>query len=330
MYPGFWSAVFFFCSMLGLFLAGVLFFMKRGKSVSNKLLSLLILINSLLLFEYLLQTSGTLGKLNFYIPVLTPITFLIGPLYFFYVESSLTKNFVFRKNYFFHFIPAIFLFLNYIPYYLFLTDFNKSITDTDQLFLINISGYVLMAAFIIQTLIYIKFSLNILRECESDLKNRTSSFAIIRSNWLKKLTSLYYMFMLIQIFAFIVLVILPKHIIEIEYLMQISAASIIFAAAFYSITSPEILNDLVINDHVEKYSKSGLTPEVAEIYTAKLKNYVLSEKPFLNENLKISDLSEKLQISTNHLSQILNQNLNTNFYDFINSYRIEEAKSKIT
>lgn len=37
----------------------------------------------------------------------------------------------------------------------------------------------------------------------------------------------------------------------------------------------------------------------------------------------------KIDISTNHLSQIINQNLDMNFYDFVNSYRIKEAKERI-
>lgn len=54
------------------------------------------------------------------------------------------------------------------------------------------------------------------------------------------------------------------------------------------------------------------------------------EKPFLEPELTLSDLSERCGIPVHYLSQILNENLNRNFYNFINSYRIEEAKRMLS
>ena len=36
-----------------------------------------------------------------------------------------------------------------------------------------------------------------------------------------------------------------------------------------------------------------------------------------------------MSISSHHLSQILNERIRQNFFDFVNSYRIEEAKRKL-
>ena len=50
------------------------------------------------------------------------------------------------------------------------------------------------------------------------------------------------------------------------------------------------------------------------------------EKVYRDENISLQSLSEKLSIPLHHLSRILNEKLNKNFPDFINTYRIEEAK----
>ena len=46
----------------------------------------------------------------------------------------------------------------------------------------------------------------------------------------------------------------------------------------------------------------------------------------MNEKLTVSELAQKLNISRHHLTQIINEKLNKNFYTFINEFRIEEVK----
>ena len=53
-------------------------------------------------------------------------------------------------------------------------------------------------------------------------------------------------------------------------------------------------------------------------------------KPFLNENLSLSLLAEKSEILQSHISQVINQHFQMHFYDFINRYRVEEAKEKLS
>ena len=49
-------------------------------------------------------------------------------------------------------------------------------------------------------------------------------------------------------------------------------------------------------------------------------------KGFLNPELTVKDMAEELDIPARYVSQIINQYARQNFYDFVNSYRIEEAK----
>lgn len=78
------------------------------------------------------------------------------------------------------------------------------------------------------------------------------------------------------------------------------------------------------------YSKSGLTPEKIKSFANRLTQHMEIEKPFLNENLNLSLLAEKSEISQSHISQVINQHFQIHFYDFINRYRVEEAKKKLS
>ena len=56
-----------------------------------------------------------------------------------------------------------------------------------------------------------------------------------------------------------------------------------------------------------------------------LKKYMLEEKPFLNPSLSIKNVSDDIAIPVRELSLLINHKLEQHFFDFINSYRIQEA-----
>jgi len=43
----------------------------------------------------------------------------------------------------------------------------------------------------------------------------------------------------------------------------------------------------------------------------------------------LSDLADKMNSSTNHLSQAINENRLINFFDYVNGYRVEQVKRLI-
>ena len=59
-------------------------------------------------------------------------------------------------------------------------------------------------------------------------------------------------------------------------------------------------------------------------------NYMQNNKPYLNPDLSLPALSKCINTTTHVLSKTINEELQQNFTDFINKYRIEEAKKKLT
>jgi ligand-binding sensor domain-containing protein/AraC-like DNA-binding protein len=76
----------------------------------------------------------------------------------------------------------------------------------------------------------------------------------------------------------------------------------------------------------EKYKGSPLTPQFADECIKKLTFLMEIEKLYRDADISLQILAEKLSVSAHLLSQILNEKLNRNFSDFVNYYRIEEAK----
>lgn len=123
-------------------------------------------------------------------------------------------------------------------------------------------------------------------------------------------------------------------------LVGISLSLMLVAFGFYGFRQTAIFSNeevYVVSHSFSKssedakaaYAKSGLTPEKTKILAERLSTHMQTSKPFLNEDLSLSKLAETSGISRPHLSQIINQEYQVNFYDFINRYRIEEAKQRL-
>jgi ligand-binding sensor domain-containing protein/AraC-like DNA-binding protein len=78
-----------------------------------------------------------------------------------------------------------------------------------------------------------------------------------------------------------------------------------------------------------KYKTSALLPETAAQTLPRLHKLMEEEKRFLDPDLTLKKLATQLNIHYNHLSRIINEHMGKNFNDYVNSYRIEEAKAKL-
>jgi len=91
----------------------------------------------------------------------------------------------------------------------------------------------------------------------------------------------------------------------------------------YQRRAAESSNDLSI----PKYAKSGLSGEQMEKYTSQLKSLMDQDRVFLESDLTMNKLASLVDCSVNHLSQAVNSGFGMSFFDFLHSYRIEEAKN---
>lgn len=72
-----------------------------------------------------------------------------------------------------------------------------------------------------------------------------------------------------------------------------------------------------------------LSDEKMQIIASKLESAMKEDKLFLQDNLSLNKLSESISETENHISETLSQYLNTKFFQFVNSFRIEEAKKAL-
>ncbi|TKG96379.1 helix-turn-helix domain-containing protein [Puteibacter caeruleilacunae] len=76
--------------------------------------------------------------------------------------------------------------------------------------------------------------------------------------------------------------------------------------------------------------KSNISiPDELKDKVDELQELMTDEKLYLDSNLGLSDLADRLGMTPNQLSAMLNDHMGRNFYDLINEYRIEEVKRKL-
>lgn len=77
------------------------------------------------------------------------------------------------------------------------------------------------------------------------------------------------------------------------------------------------------------YQKVKLSDEEYALLYKKVKTYMEEKRPYINSELRLSDLAQAIGHPTAHLSQMFNAYTKQNFFDFVNRYRIEKFKRDI-
>ena len=91
----------------------------------------------------------------------------------------------------------------------------------------------------------------------------------------------------------------------------------------------------LINNDPHSAARNGeiMTDDITILSTKSIAEEVkvlVNEKPYNDPELNLPSLAKALDLSVHHLSQVINHDQNSNFYDFINRYRIDEVKQQLT
>jgi len=259
---------------------------------------------------------------------------LIGPLYYFYIQS-ITRGQVQRTDLwylapFFTFtliIPLIFgEFLGFGQvHYGMLTPFDQRPEE------LNFIQYFYSYLFIVQ-FFYLAYFLYLTRnEISEYAKGLKDNFSSIKTGELQWLKTTWYgvLFILIICTLFIVLLfyftkLYRRHF---DYLYVLPMSLLVYAIS-YKLAGVK-WQQVEKSFESKKYQKSGIEPSEAMKYQKEIEKVLADDKIYLNQDLRLKDLADKLGTPNHTISQVLNQFMDTTFFDLINKYRVMEAKKLI-
>lgn len=325
-----WAVFILIGAAQGFFLS-IYILTKKENIHSNKWLALLILVISFHLLEYAADITGLTLSYPLFIAITYPLLFCMGPFYYFYCGSLTRKSFKINFKKLLNFIPALAVVIIMLPFYLMPAEekisFMQGINEGGVI-KIPFEQLVFMGAHVLQTSIYIFAAYKLFNRKETEFKNFSSdSHLIKRLTWLKMFSLYLSVYFILYFILVLFLSITNSYQFEADYLMLLMLAVLIYILSYASINNPVVLKNISEPElrknetrHIDKF------PGLKE----KLINYMDLQKPYLKSDLKISDLAESLSIPYYQLSQFINEEFSENFYDFINKYRIEEAKRLLT
>ncbi|PKF75745.1 helix-turn-helix domain-containing protein [Chryseobacterium sp. PMSZPI] len=308
-----------------------LLFSKKKKVSSDYYLIVWLLIAAVNLAYYLFPSflPEIVQPFGFALPVLS-----MAMLYLYVISITFNSRFrlgsLIKHSLFFICYSLIFTgisvfysrigFKNSIPYFV----------DRDQNKVLDFLTFPMAAV----PVVYIILCFLALKKYQKMLPEYYSALEKINLNWLKYIiASLIILF--IGVFCMIALG-TRTDVIPFDQIFQIVAvvqSGYLFCIVFFSLRQSIVFHQqgsLDMDIVMKQEEKNNVqNKNSSDVISQKLLEFMETDRPYLDEELSLQKLSVLMDVSTHQLSQAINQGLNTNFYKFVNAYRIEEVRKKL-
>ncbi|MBN2682137.1 MAG: AraC family transcriptional regulator [Bacteroidales bacterium] len=294
------------------------------KSRANTFLGILMILVSVFYFfnaQFVLAPLKLTSVSPYFI---FSLLLVVNPFYYFYTRSLTVENYKFGRLDLLHFAPG-FLF---IP--LSVITFSVDVELISPAFLKSSATAIYNG----QVLIYAIMMIILLKKHHVNLKNYFSFQESINLNWLKVFVVIYILISAIDLVIF--------HLHEFEYYQSFYFILMVLFFNFlgyFGIRQNSIYEYSLIESEKgeegikertakidEKFSKQVLPDEKKEKLMLEILDLMEKKKMYLNPKLTIYDISDELNVNKTYISLVINDNLQENFNNFINRYRVNEAK----
>ncbi|RPI04132.1 MAG: AraC family transcriptional regulator [Ignavibacteriae bacterium] len=325
------ETVFLLAAGQGVLLTLVLLIRKENHT-ANRILAIATLCLSIDLVIAVYYSKGWYMLYPHFMGISYTFPLLYGPLFYLYAAFVSKKMDRFRYVDWLHFAPVAVVLIICFPVYLYSAADKIIFVNNIMHHIMPIQFAVFAAIIPVQGLVYTFFTIRIEREYDKKIRDQYSTIDLINLHWLKHITIAMIIIWSIVAILFVLQLLTSGHT-GIYVLLQLSISILIYSIGYKAMQQPEIfLNPSAassLSASSGKYERSGLSDEFAEEIKNKLQTVMTAEKPYLENDLTLQKLADRIKISSHNLSEVINSKMNLTYYDFINSHRVEEFKSRL-
>jgi AraC-like DNA-binding protein len=327
-------AVFIFLGVIqGLFLASFFIFKKSEGSVSNKFLGLLVLGLATINFEIFLCYSRYIIKIIHLVDFSEPFNFCIGPAFYLYILSKTTISGRINPRQMLHLLPFVLYILYSVLFFIQTSEYKYNaflsayfpgkshissikVIDPDPLFIKKFVNELML----VQLFIYLGMSFLVVYKT---FKRKDLSFFSGSNKVLSWLRNCFLISLLFIIFIVCVKLIYKEDLGD--HFSAFMNSLVIYSISIWIVKKSSFFSEGKWHQ-MKKYEKSSLSDEMKDRILLSLKQVMEDEKPFLENSFSLPFLAKIIKTSPHHLSQVLNDCLKKNFFEYTAGYRIKEAQ----
>jgi AraC-like DNA-binding protein len=321
------------------FICFFLFSHNNGRRTSNILLGVfflsisLNLLDSFLVLKKVWLTNPNLVGWGICLPL------LFGPLLYLYAESILYRQFRITGRKWLHFLPFFICFILSAFQYLSL-DREKQVDLLNHIFKrdLPVSLYWSSALIFLQFFLYIFSSFRLIHQYKRIASDHYAEQEKVDISWLSSTILFFTICMILAgLNGFSGLTPFSKYYFLVLNVLVLLIFIFISRVLLKALTKPEIFS--VIDEPAQsqqaagemvKYQGSVILEEDRKRMLENLNLHMRTRKPYLEPELTLDQLASQMNMKPKLLSQLINESLGQNFFDFVNRYRIEEAKRLLT
>jgi AraC-like DNA-binding protein len=309
---------------IGLALGIILLTVKRYRCLANQWLALFVMLLSINLILNILQFQDHLVNVEKINNLFSTVTLIYGPLLYLYANTLIKDCTNSPNRRYLHFLPAL-------GYLIIVTvtlsmdiDLGNELQSGSNFAIFAISVQI---ASVLQFMGYLVLTIVSITRYNHWLKDNYSDIDQYRLNWLKLLISFMITTYMIWTIAFSADIkgFSPQYSRTSLELFWLVLSCFIYWVGYYAIVKPNIFTDKTMPETQPRPSDK-LDQQSIVKYKIQLIQLLETEKVYLDPNLNLKQLAEKLTLSDKKLSQVLNSGFNLSFYNLINQYRVEEVK----
>lgn len=323
------------------FLLTLFLTLKKNKTIHLPLIVFLLLSSIDFTFQFL-HISGIIVNFPHFIYSNEPLTVLKGVLIFMYIRNIYHGKLIYYKTDLIFLLPFVVYVIYYSDFYLLPIEHKIFEYNTFLQAGIAMSENLLEWIFeVLTSFPFIVSAIILLKKIEIKVKNEYSDIVNFNYKIARKL-----LFGVLLVYLFEILTIVLCYF-GFEYgessntISYFIAAILLYLLGYDAlIRENKLIHQIVPNADLlssisvtqektssnEKYKKNILADQQIDLIGQKLIQAMEVEKLYRNSDIRLSTLADTLAENPNKVSQVINQLFEQNFYDFINTYRVNEAK----
>jgi len=324
----------------GAFLS-VLLLARRENAAANRILAGAMAAFAVFLVEVALYAGNRYRDFPHLIGISQAVVFLFGPVIYLYARA-VSDDAPRGGRRLLHFVPAIVVVLFYVPFYAKSGAAKAAFVDALLRDGPPLDVRIIERLKLVHGVIYTWATFGVLRRYRRRLEDNFSTLDRINLRWLRNVLVGAMVLWGVAV-AQSGLDALGIHLLDTgPSPVSVLLVVFVYLIGYLGLRQPEVLwppagpvpsapppagRDDMDPPAPRKYRKSGLDPVRAATLQDELLALMDERKPHLDPDLTLQQLADRLDASPHNVSEIINSRLEKSFHDFVNEYRVGEARN---